>query len=383
MKILLVPPCILPVPAAKGGAIENTIESIIKYNEINKDHEYTVVSIYDEKAANLSKKYKYTDIEYIKLTIIDKILNKLMGTFFFDKIIFVMYCIKAKRKLKNRSFDLVIIHNRPHYYKYFKPLSKQIALHLHNDKLNKDTKNARKIAKQYDYFFSVSNYIKRKTSEVISESKIETLYNGVDFDLFQGTKNELRRKKNRAELGIPEGSTVFLYTGRLVAAKGVFELIKAFNKASINRDIYLVIVGGSKNEAGSDLEYQKMLKKVANEKVIFSGYVEHSELPKYEELSDIGVVPSLFEEPFGKVVIEHLASNNRVIVSDAGGIPEIVRDLEQGVIVNRNDDFIDNLCLAIIDFSDNNMIYTARETVREFEIDKFNYKRLKIINKRK
>jgi len=129
------------------------------------------------------------------------------------------------------------------------------------------------LAKQYDYFFSVSNYIKRKTSEVIPESKIETLYNGVDFDLFQGTKNELRRKKNRAELGIPEGSTVFLYTGRLVAAKGVFELIKAFNKASINRDIYLVIVGGSKNEAGSDLEYQKMLKKVANEKVIFSGYV--------------------------------------------------------------------------------------------------------------
>lgn len=382
MDILLVAPSILPVPSTKGGAIEKTLESILDFNEINGEHFYTVVSLYEQKAYEKSVKYNKSKIIYIKLNFFERLLQKIINRLSSKGAVKDLYAFKAKKKLLGKKFDACIIHNRPEYYKYFNQVTNKLALHLHNDKLNISTPNNREVLSQYDFVFTVSDYIKNKVIEIGSSANIETLYNGVDFKIFDGKKDVAKVDKLKRKLGIPLDNIVYIYSGRIVKEKGVIELVKAFNLAcELNDRIFLIIAGGSKTEAGSDLNYQKRVQEEACKKIIFTGYVTYEELPKYESIANYGIVPSLFEEPFGKVVVEHLASNNRIIATNVGGIPEIVRSIEQGVLIDKNRDLINNLKEQVLIFADENKHTKTRESVEQFNIELFNINRLNLIDK--
>lgn len=66
MNIAIITSGYLPVPASKGGAVENIVESWLIENEKYQEVKFTIFSIYDEKASELSKKYKHSDFEFIK-----------------------------------------------------------------------------------------------------------------------------------------------------------------------------------------------------------------------------------------------------------------------------------------------------------------------------
>ena len=66
------------------------------------------------------------------------------------------------------------------------------------------------------------------------------------------------------------------------------------------------------------------------------GWVKHSQIPELINRSDICVVPSIWEEPFGIAVVEAMACGKAVIASDAGNIPEIIEDGCSGFIFYRN-----------------------------------------------
>ena len=82
------------------------------------------------------------------------------------------------------------------------------------------------------------------------------------------------------------------------------------------------------------------------DRIIFTGFVPNKELYKIHNISDIAVIPSIFEEPFGLTVIEAMASGLPLITSDAGAIPDIVDD-SNAIIVKREDDFVNNLSIAL------------------------------------
>ena len=65
LKILIITPGKLPVPATCGGAVENLIQQLLDDNEKNTNFEFTVFSLYEEKAFEYSKKYKYTKFIFI------------------------------------------------------------------------------------------------------------------------------------------------------------------------------------------------------------------------------------------------------------------------------------------------------------------------------
>ena len=96
-KIAIIAPCILPVPASKGGAVEELITCIVDQNEISKQYVIDLYTITDS-SYNL-KKYSYTNIIPISLDIITSKMDRVC-----DK-----YYRSVKNKSAKRFFDKQII----------------------------------------------------------------------------------------------------------------------------------------------------------------------------------------------------------------------------------------------------------------------------------
>lgn len=127
-----------------------------------------------------------------------------------------------------------------------------------------------------------------------------------------------------------------LYVGNLVASKGVPVLVEAF--ASLRRngtDCRLRIVGGGAEEPA--LRAQATALGVADE-VEWAGFVPHDRIAEEYAAATVVVLPSRGQgEGLGLVLAEALLSGTAVVGSPAGGIPEVVRDEETGLIARDGD----------------------------------------------
>ena len=115
---------------------------------------------------------------------------------------------------------------------------------------------------------------------------------------------------------------------------GIEYLIKAFKllrKKFPNKPLKLLIVGG-----GTQREFlERMVKELDLEnETIFTGYVNHDDIQKYHNMLDIYVAMSL-EESFGVAVLEASACGKPVVVSNVGGLPEVVDHEKTGFVVEK------------------------------------------------
>lgn len=116
---------------------------------------------------------------------------------------------------------------------------------------------------------------------------------------------------------------------------GIDDLIKSFSLAqNIAPEIpwKLLLVGD-----GPDLDKYKNLAKSLNinNKTHFTGYIHHNDTPNYYNQMNVFVALSR-SESFGVAVLEAQACGVPAIVSNVGGLPEVVDDKNTGFIVNRN-----------------------------------------------
>ena len=333
-KIAFISPGYLPLPAVKGGAVETLIDILLDSNEINSNYSIDVYSIEEKNILNGNDNINYiyikntNKIEKIFRYIFNKYSNKYIGNGYINKII-------KMDKIKN--YDFVIVENKPEYGLILKPFCRgKLIFHSHNDFLNINTKNAKKIFNSFDEIYCLSKYICNRVSEIDKKniSKVKLLYNGIDnskFDIMLADQ-----KDERAKYGIKPDDIVFLYTGRLVKEKGIGELIKVFNK--IDNDKYkLLIVGsiGYGKNSKDKFTYELKNLSVNNHNIIFTGFVPYTEIQKVYEIADYGIVPSIWEEPFALTVIEHLASGHPVIITNSGGMPELVNE-NVAKIIDKN-----------------------------------------------
>jgi len=122
-----------------------------------------------------------------------------------------------------------------------------------------------------------------------------------------------------------DNEKIILFMGRLVYEKGVQTLISAMPKIlSHYHDSKLVIAG--KGGMIDELRAQVNSLGLGN-KVYFTGYLGSKDVQKMYKCSDVSVFPSTYE-PFGIVALEAMLSGTPVVVSDIGGLNEIV---EHGV----------------------------------------------------
>ncbi|HEX2927672.1 MAG TPA: glycosyltransferase family 4 protein, partial [Ruminiclostridium sp.] len=118
------------------------------------------------------------------------------------------------------------------------------------------------------------------------------------------------------------------FVGRLVSEKGVHVLIDAIPKIIRQyNDVKFVIAG--KGPCLNSLIEQSRNLNIQN-RVYFTGFVSEEVLQKLYRCSDIAVFPSTYE-PFGIVALEGMVAGIPVVVSDTGGLREIVNHRENGM----------------------------------------------------
>ena len=164
-----------------------------------------------------------------------------------------------------------------------------------------------------------SNYMKGELQRLfgLPYEKINVIPNGVNLNLFNGIERDYNFRRKYAM----DNEKIILFMGRLVYEKGIQHLISAMPKILEGyHDSKLVICG----KGGMEEELRNQVKAMGIEnKVCFAGYMRGKEVQKMYKAADIAVFPSTYE-PFGIVALEAMLSGNPVVVSDIGGLNEIV-----------------------------------------------------------
>ena len=151
--------------------------------------------------------------------------------------------------------------------------------------------------------------------------KINVVANGINSTTYSGVEKDYDFRRQYAA----DNEKIILFMGRLVYEKGVQHLISAMPKILKNyHDAKLVIAGkgGMLDELKAQVEAMGL-----GQKVYFTGYLNAKQVSKMYKCADISVFPSTYE-PFGIVALEAMLAGVPTVVSDVGGLNEIV---EHGV----------------------------------------------------
>lgn len=175
--------------------------------------------------------------------------------------------------------------------------------------------------------------------------------NGIDVDYFNPNQiSETQKQSLRCELAINPSDFVFLFVGRLVADKGINELISAFTVLSAtNKDCKLLLVGPLEKER-DPLEKITLNKIETNKNIISVGFQD--DIRPYLSISDVFVFPS-YREGFPNVVLQAGAMELPCIVSDICGSNEIIKQDVNGIIipVKNSELLLEKMKLLISDVS--------------------------------
>jgi glycosyltransferase involved in cell wall biosynthesis len=162
--------------------------------------------------------------------------------------------------------------------------------------------------------------------------KMDVIYNGIrpekkqqdeGFD-YQGFRRNFAQDYEK----------IVYYVGRMTYEKGIHVLLNAAPKVlwEMGSNTKFVIIGGGNTDH---------LKKQAWDlgiwdKCYFTGFMSDEDLNRFQTVADCAVFPSLYE-PFGIVALESFAAKVPVVVSNTGGLPEVVNHSKTGIVTNSND----------------------------------------------
>ena len=167
---------------------------------------------------------------------------------------------------------------------------------------------------------------------------VRVVHNGVDLDAFR-PHDEAQRAEARRRLGLPDAPVV-LFVGRLVPDKGPHLLLDAVPGLLRRQpDLSVVLVGSAHFGRGKVTDYERELRARAEaigRQVRLTGFVRPAALPEWFAAADVFCAPGLWDEPFGMVYAESMASGVPPVGTARGGIPEVVDDGETGLLLPRS-----------------------------------------------
>lgn len=178
----------------------------------------------------------------------------------------------------------------------------------------------------YKYIID-NNYVSKSKLKVIGNGSS----NGVDVNYFSPTSvSEKEKEKLKSSLGILENDFTFVFVGRIVADKGINELIKAFDTISFqNNAIKLLLVGEQESEL--DPLNERTLNLIRNNnKIIETGF--QKDIRPFLAISNALVFPS-YREGFPNVVMQAGAMELPIIATNINGCNEIIVNEKNGVLI--------------------------------------------------
>jgi glycosyltransferase involved in cell wall biosynthesis len=244
---------------------------------------------------------------------------------------------------------------------WYSRLPKQVLGHVALAMLTKQVQ-------QYPLTFKHAICVSAAARNVLVEAGVpvshaRVIHTGLDVKLYLngGEQHPLRYEDPNVNV---------LYAGRIYPEKGIDTVIEAMIELVYGqgkRDIRLSLAG-----SGS-VEYENRLRQLVNQAALtnyvsFLGWVQPQEMPGLLRKFDVLLLPSIWPEPFSRVVLEGMISGLVVVATRTGGTPEIIVDGENGLLFTPNDS--EDLAQKIAHLVDNpeslkQMGYAGRQTILE------------------
>jgi glycosyltransferase involved in cell wall biosynthesis len=275
----------------------------------------------------IGKEIEGTKIEFIPL-------NKLRYNRFSPGIVLELY-----RLMKKKQIHVVRTHRyRSNLYGRFAAFLAGVPVIIASvhDNYRTDKRPKRRImnrilSKITDKIVAVSEDVKEDIIryDSIDPSKIEVIPNGIDVERFNPEKNTANIRK---EFSLEEDDIVIGFIGRIVPAKGLEYLLNALPYLKEEfKSIKLLIVG-----EGSLVEELKERAKKNNifDNILFTG--KRRDIPEILASINIFVMPSI-AEGLPNALLEAMAMGKPIVTTEVGGIPEIVKNGFNGLLVPPRD----------------------------------------------
>ncbi len=334
MRIALICTEKLPVPPIAGGAVQLYIEGIVPY--LSGTHQITIFSI---QFPGLPERETRNNVRYIR---VPGGSNKIY--------------VNSLRTALDSSYDLIHVLNRPRYVLELMDTfpGTRFSLSLHNEMFHPEKlsdEEGIKCINRVEFINTVSKYIADTIANrfPIARSKLHVVYSGVDASLYTpvwSSDGLALKKKLKAIYGLQDYKVV-LFVGRLSNKKGVDILLKAMDMVMrTNPKTALVVVGSKwygKNETDDYTASLQILSKSITGRIIFTGFVPPSDIPRLYNIGDVFVCASQWNEPLARVHYEAMAAGLPIITTNRGGNAEVIQGFGNGIVL---DDYSNPVAMA-------------------------------------
>jgi glycosyltransferase involved in cell wall biosynthesis len=224
---------------------------------------------------------------------------------------------------------------------------------------------ARATLSGYDKILTLSRQSKQELASTgISREKIDVYTYWADLGVFR----PLDKNRCKKDLGW-QGNFIVLFVGRFIKIKGIELLI---NVARRNDKICFAFIGDGPVRGLVEREASSM------ENVIYVGRIPNRELYRYYNASDLLCIPSLYEEGFGRVIIEALACGVPVVGSKRGGIPEAVNS-SVGILVEPEEEAVKDAIEYL--FKNPDKLEIMKKRCRKYAEQRFGERNIEVIER--
>jgi hypothetical protein len=194
----------------------------------------------------------------------------------------------------------------------------------------------------WNHVIAVSHYIRRELVGIgLSPRRCTVIHHGIDHRKFHPSAPTRHTYNTYPQL---KGRRVIFHPARMGLAKGCDVSIKAFNIVHQRFPDAMLVLAGTKNiidwgaTQQKDIAYFLSLIKFYGFKddVLIDSYAL-DQMPGLYAASEVVLYPSTAMEPFGLTMLEAMATERPIIVTSAGGMPEIIQDGINGFIIPIKD----------------------------------------------
>jgi len=299
----------------------------------------------------------------------------------------IQYCRLFFERLNVTNFDIVHAHD---VIAASAVVANKLVLTIHGylakEALNYSSINDEKAKRKiYDYLMDIEKHGVAKAEHIITvdtriknyvanelgypPEKITVIYNAVDTDRFVPVTEEEKRNIRKV-LGLPTEKLIVFVPRRYVDKNGVHYAARAFSKMN-DEDFFFIFAG--------DGPLKSLLEEILKEKTnaIVMGPIANDDVHRYYQASDVILVPSItteegVEEATSLTMLEGMACGKVVVCTKVGGMKEVIKDGENGFLIEQKSE---DAIIAKLSFIKRNIneFEDLRKKARQYVFEKHGY----------
>ncbi len=191
---------------------------------------------------------------------------------------------------------------------------------------------------KWTHIISVSHFIKKELIGIgCSHRQVTAVHHGIDIEMFRPDVDPGPIYEKYPQL---KGRKIFFHPARMGLAKGCDVSIKALKLVKEKVREAMLVLAGTKNIIDWGLTQQKdiaylvhLVKEFGLRNSVLIDSYDLDEMPMLYAASSVCIYPSTAFEPFGLTMLEAMASGRPMVVTNAGGMPEIIQNGVNGYVV--------------------------------------------------